>query len=272
MQTAMWHQGADTHPTLERPPPSPRAKLRVLARERRREAQRLNEALDQNRLLLTRTPRLRLACMTNAAEEVALHWPRAELVAAAMLGSTRHSEASLRIGRWLLSEACAMAEPAAGPLISVAVPAVLMQTDLAAEVQAALTQAGLPAARLELRLPEAALLTQSTELLLALSALRDQGVALALDDFGMRIGSTAMLRNLPLTTVVLDPCLTYDLAPDSEDAGFARALIGMARALRLRVVGRAIDSPERLETLRDWGVDEGSGRCCRAFAGVEQAA
>ena len=55
---------------------------------------------------------------------------------------------------------------------------------LLGQVAAALEESGLPPERLELELTESQVLAVDTETLLALSAVRDLGVGLTLDDFG----------------------------------------------------------------------------------------
>jgi EAL domain-containing protein (putative c-di-GMP-specific phosphodiesterase class I) len=250
-------------------PPSPsdpqRAARRLAARERRRERQRLTDALDRRTLQLVRTSRLRLADLSLAAEEVAVQWPHAGLSAAAALSSGAPSPITGRIFHWLLREA---ATTPAGPTISVLLPAAMLSPNLAQTVADSLRGTGLPPDQLELRLPETALLDPDTELLLALSALRDQGVRLALDEFGMRHGSTSLLRALPLTALHLDPSWTHDLTPNGENRCVAAALIDMAHALRLTVVARAIDSDQHLNELRALNVDEGTGPRLGAAVGV----
>jgi len=238
-----------------------RANTRLAAREHRRGTQLLAEALEHDQFSLIRTARLRLSDMDVVAEEVCLHWKRTGLSAAAALSASQDSAVTQRVGRWMLDRACvAAAEVVAGPVVSVSIAPTMLAGDLARDVAAALERSGLAPARLELRLSEAGLLEPSTEMLLCLSALRDQGVQLVLEDFGMRHGSLSLLRHLPLTALQLDPTLTHDLSPGGEDAAVVGALVAMAHALGLRVIAPGIDRPDQRAALWRLGVDEGMGR------------
>jgi EAL domain-containing protein (putative c-di-GMP-specific phosphodiesterase class I) len=248
------------------PAPSPAqsrrpARARLVARERRRDTRLLAEALAQGRLRLDRVARWRLADLTLAAEEVTLHWPHSLLPAAAALAAAAPGEIARQVRQWMLEHACglAAAQPQ-GPVVSLAVPAAALAAGGLAELDAALARVRLPPGRLELRLSEVGLLDPGTDQLLALSSLRDRGVTLALEDFGMRHGSLALLRQLPLNAVHLDPGLTHDLNPDSEDSGVVSGVVTIAHALGLAVVARGMAGPDRLAELRRLGVDEALGK------------
>ena len=234
-----------------------RASQRLVARERRRETQRLAEALDQGQLRLTRTARTRLSDGALTAEDLSLHWPRAALSAAASLSASGHNEITLRVRHWMLEQACAGATRSPVPVTSVPIPRAMLAGGLVPEVGAVLDHAGLPASRLELRLTEESLHDPSSELLWCLSGLRREGVRLAIDDWGRRHGSIALLRHVRFDAVYLDPSLTHDLSPGSEDEAVVGPLVKLAHALGLAVIARAIAGPGRLETLRQLGVDEG---------------
>jgi EAL domain-containing protein (putative c-di-GMP-specific phosphodiesterase class I) len=260
------YHGSDSTIPGDPPPPGAvqglqvrhRARARLSARDRRRGAQLLEAALIQGGLRLRRTTRCRLADLAPVAEEVTLRWPHCGLSAAAALVSAGSGEVSLRIGQWILRQSCGIAAglPAA-TVLSLPVPNALLQEGISRDVAAALAQYGVAPGRLELRVSEVGLLEPTTEQLLALSALRDRGVRLALEDFGLRHASVALLRRLPLTAVHLAPGLTHDLSPGSEDSFVVAGLVAIAHALGLNVVARIGEGSDRLEALRRVGADEG---------------
>ncbi len=128
-----------------------------------------------------------------------------------------------------------------------------------AQVAAALEGSALPPERLELELTESVLAEASPDVLLALSAVRDLGVGLALDDFGLDFASLSMLKRLPLTGMKLDRSLIRDLPADREDAAIVRAVIAAGHALGLSVVAEGIEAEEQRAFLAGCSCDEGQG-------------
>ena len=118
---------------------------------------------------------------------------------------------------------------------------------------------GLPPERLELELTESMLIQIDLDALLGLSALRDIGIGLALDDFGIGYASLAMLRRLPLTVLKLDRSLIHGLPHEREDAAIVRAVVETSHALGLRVVAEGIETAEQRDYLTQIGCDEGQG-------------
>ncbi len=95
--------------------------------------------------------------------------------------------------------------------------------------------------------------------LLTLSAIRDLGAGIGLDDFGAGIASLTMLKRLPLTTIKLDRSLVRDLPFDRDDAAIVRASIDTAHALGLTVVAEGIETEPQRAFLSGCGCDEGQG-------------
>ena len=112
---------------------------------------------------------------------------------------------------------------------------------------------------LELRLPEAALIEPSADVLLCLSDVHARGVRLVIDDFGARHGSIRLLRQVKLNAIRLDPSLAHDLTEDGEDACVVAAIAAIAHGLGLRVIGCAVDGDAKRHALARLGVDEGVG-------------
>jgi EAL domain-containing protein (putative c-di-GMP-specific phosphodiesterase class I) len=262
---------ADTH---RRPAAADarRAELRLAARERRRDAERLTDALDGDQLRLVQLPRLRLSDGTETAIEAALYWSRRALPVAASLAASPRAAVAERIGHWLLDEACTLAATKRHAPISISLPgAMLLGKTLPAILTTALQRARLTPDRLELRLAEAALNDPSTDLLLCLSALCDQGIRLVLEDFGARTGSITLLRRLPLHAVRLDPSLTHDISAGGEDECIVAAITAIAHTCDMRVIACAVDGHARRLGLLRLGVDEGLGQP-QAWAELADAA
>jgi EAL domain-containing protein (putative c-di-GMP-specific phosphodiesterase class I) len=237
---------------------------RAEAAERRRLLHDLREAIARETFVLHYQPRLSLAAGTVDGAEALLRLPhprRGVVSPAAFIPLAERTGLINAIGAWVLRAACREAATWPGQVtVSVNVsPRQLHDGALLEQVTRALGESGLPADRLELELTESMLIDFGEDLLFVLSALRDQGIGLALDDFGVGFASLATLRKLPLTVMKLDRSLVRGLPSDQEDAAIVRAVVATGHALGLTVVGEGIETVGQRDFLAEIGTDQGQG-------------
>lgn len=240
-----------------RQPRAEAARLRRLRRD-------LAVAVERQQLVLHFQARL---CLTTGARtdlEALLRWPhprRGMIPAATFIPLAEESGQITEVGGWALLAACREAMRWPEPwVVSVNVSArQIADKALLGQVAAALEGSGLNPERLELDLTESTLLGVDVDTLLILSAIRDLGAGIGLDDFGSSVGSLSMLKRLPLTTMKLDPSLVRDLPFDRDDAAMVRAIIEAAHALGLIVVAEGIETEPQRAFLSGCGCDEGQG-------------
>jgi diguanylate cyclase (GGDEF)-like protein len=90
--------------------------------------------------------------------------------------------------------------------------------------------------------------------------LKSFGMQIALDDFGTGYSSLALLRSLPISKLKIDRSFSSDL--ETQDAGRAtliNAIIGIAKAMSLKVTVEGIEQQEVAEFLRRQGANFGQG-------------
>ncbi len=169
------------------------------------------------------------------------------------------------LGLWALDRACrdmtAWERSGMGPLrIAVNVSSrQLQQEELADQVERVLTEHGLAADRLELEFTEATLLADDEAIARTIGRLHRLGVGLALDDFGAGCSSFGQLRRYPIQRLKLDPATVRGTTRDRADAAVARAVIGLARDLRLGVIAEGVETAEQLSLLGSFGCEEAQG-------------
>ena len=157
---------------------------------------------------------------------------------------------------WTLTAACRAALDCQDGVVSVSVPARTAQDgSLLTLVADALGATGLAPHRLEIALPDRATEGDCTETLLSLSALRDLGVGVALEDFGRAGACLVKLKRLPLTTLKLDRSLLRDMLADRSAASMVRAAIDFAHALDVQVVACGVETETQRAFLRRAGCD-----------------
>lgn len=225
--------------------------------------QTLRDAFEQNRLVLHYMPEVDLRNGRWRAAEALLRWRRddgAVVPAAEFIEAAESSGLIVRLGRWALHTACATA--AGWPAVDGVAPMLRVNVSvrqfeepgLADDVQQALAESGLPAARLCLELTETLLLNEPATAAKTLSRIRALGVSVALDDFGTGYCSLGYLKKLPIDTIKIDRGFTAGLPHDRADLAIVKALISLASSLDIDVVGEGVETEAQADCLRDCGV------------------
>jgi diguanylate cyclase (GGDEF)-like protein len=129
------------------------------------------------------------------------------------------------------------------------------------EVAAEISEAGIEASDLTFEMTETAMFRDIGATIVALEALRDLGVRIAMDDFGTGYSSLAYLRRFPVDSLKIARELIAAPAEsdDREAWAFARAIIALGKSLGLPIVAEGIETPEQLRVLRRLGCGLGQG-------------
>ncbi len=116
-----------------------------------------------------------------------------------------------------------------------------------------------PANRLEIEVTETALHENPGLVRNTLTSLRNQGVMITLDDFGMGYSSLSQLRTLPFDRLKIDRSFIRDLQHDETNTKLVGAIISMGMGLELPLVAEGIEDDAILATLRTMGQLKGQG-------------
>ncbi len=145
------------------------------------------------------------------------------------------------------------------PRVAVNVSPAQLRDELADAVADTLVRHGVTADRLELELTESALTADGPAVLGLLQSLRNMGLAIAVDDFGVGYSSLALLRRLPITTLKIDRSFVSELASNAQDVAIVEAVITMANSMGLRTVAEGVEEHAQNVALRVLGCDDGQG-------------
>jgi EAL domain-containing protein (putative c-di-GMP-specific phosphodiesterase class I) len=133
-----------------------------------------------------------------------------------------------------------------------------MRAALIAEITRLLDGAGIPAEALKIDIAEGAVIAGEVTTA-TLHTLKHMGVDLGLTDFGMGRASLDHLKRYPIDNVTVSESLVQKIAHDGEDLAILRAIIGIAKTLKLTVTADGIERAEQVEALRASGCDRGQG-------------
>lgn len=116
-----------------------------------------------------------------------------------------------------------------------------------------------PASRLEIEITESALHENPGMVRNTLAGLRNQGVKITLDDFGMGYSSLSQLRTLPFDRLKIDRSFIRDIKHDETNSKLVSAIISMGVGLDLPLVAEGIENDAILKVLRTMGQLKGQG-------------
>jgi len=195
------------------------------------------------------------------------HPTRGLLAPAEFISIAEESGLIVSIGQWVLEESCRRvaawqlafpAEPALMVSVNLS-PRQFQQQNLVEQVGSALREAGLAPTSLKLEITEGAIMRDVEATIKTLWRLKDLGVQIAIDDFGTGYSSLAYLKRLPLDILKIDRSFIDGIGHDPEDTAIVRAIISMAKSLRLSVTGEGIETAEQAALLRGWECEQGQG-------------
>ncbi|RCG32419.1 phosphodiesterase [Sphaerisporangium album] len=180
------------------------------------------------------------------------------------LGAAEDTGLIVPLGEWILREACREVAAWRASAWDIGLSLNLSSRQITAPrfvetVEAALAESGLPASALTLEVIEEMLVEDAEEVIARLSSLRALGVRLAIDDFGTGYASLALLRQLPVDMIKIDPSFVSGLGCDETLTLLTRTIVRLGHDLGLIVVAEGIERPEQLELLREMGCTRGQG-------------
>ena len=182
----------------------------------------------------------------------------------------------LRIGEWVLREACrwgVFIGAERGLQVSVNLsPRQFNDPKLAQMVAHALKETGLPAELLELEITETLAMQHTDVTLTTLKRLKKLGVSIAIDDFGTGYSSLAYLRRFPVDKIKIDRIFVADAPDDREQGAIVSAIVALAHALDIEVIAEGVENEAQREFLRRCGCDYVQGYLVGRPADADTAA
>lgn len=233
------------------------------ASSRFRTEQALRRAIERGEFDLLYQPEVCFETFTTQTVEALLRWhhPDGQVLSPGdFLDVAEQSGLNMEISDWVLRTAIQTAASwyaASWPQARVAVnisAQQLLGVDFVERLELLLDQYGLPAKCLELELTENVLQT-GTATIAVLHRLRELGISIALDDFGIGYSSLTSLERLPLTRVKIDRSLIASIDTGTRSPAIVRSIIGLSRSLGLQVTAEGVERLSQLgQLLTDRGV------------------
>jgi predicted signal transduction protein with EAL and GGDEF domain len=165
------------------------------------------------------------------------------------------------IGEWVLRTACLEAARWSGAQrVSVNVSAIQFKSPtLVATVTSALGESGLDPQRLELEVTESVMLDAGGAALAVLQNLREIGVRVALDDFGIGYSSLGYLRDFPFDRIKIDQSFVRGTANDAVGRAIVRAVASLGQSLGIATVAEGVETEEQMARVGSDGCTDVQG-------------
>jgi len=242
----------------------------VMAVDYRDQAELLGElrhAIARNQFHLVYQPKIDARSLQITAAEALLRWhhPQLGLISPAIFVPLAERFGFIgAIGNWVIDEACRQAGlwRASGLEMRVAINISayqMRQDDLVDRLETALADNGLSASRFTCEITESVAMEDTQVTKRTFERMRQAGLHVSIDDFGVGQASLSYLRRLPAAELKIDASFVQDLATSAEVRAIVDAVIKLAHALRLRVVAEGVETQRQRDWLVQMGCDELQG-------------
>jgi len=232
------------------------------ALERMKLESALRRALDRDEFLLYYQAQVDLASGAVTGTEALLRWdhPQLGLVSPGQfIWLAEETGLIVPIGEWVIETACKQARawdrsglPPLRMVVNLSARQ-FRQPRLVESITATLSRHKLPADRFAVEITEGALMDDTRHTRTALAELREAGVRISIDDFGIGYSSLGYLKRFPVDILKIDQSFVRDLATDPGDQAITRAILALGRGLGLDVVAEGVEQPSQLAFLRAEG-------------------
>ncbi|MFA7268391.1 MAG: EAL domain-containing protein [Sterolibacterium sp.] len=228
----------------------------------------LRRALERNEFLLHYQPQVDLVSGRVVGIEALLRWQRhghGLVLPQDFIPLLEDSGLIWAVGEWALQEACRCNRQWQNeglPLLRMAVNLSACQFhdgDIFTLVRRALDASKLDPEWLELELTEGIVLLNADAVIRTMHKLNGDGISHALDDFGTGYSSLSYLQRLPVARIKIDKSFITNITSRPTDAAIARAVVGMAHSLGVKVIAEGVETEGQLGYLRGLGCEEMQG-------------
>jgi len=229
----------------------------------------LRKALERNEFKLVYQPRIHIGTSKITSAEALIRWDHPNwgmILPSEFIPLAEESNLIVEIGKWVLAEACrqnkAWQEAGLEP-IRIAVnfsSQQFLQKDLIENISSILTQTGITPDRIEIEITESVIFKNELAMTQTLKKLRNMGIYLSMDDFGMGYSSLKYLRQFPVHSLKIDKSFIQDLSSRSpESISLVAAIVSLAHSLKMSVVAEGVETEGQLNQLRELECEEFQG-------------
>jgi EAL domain-containing protein (putative c-di-GMP-specific phosphodiesterase class I) len=228
---------------------------------------KLRQALENEEFLLFYQPKVDVDTRRIEGVEALIRWRSPELGLVPPMQFIPLMEETgliLEVGAWALRRAVLdhknwLEQGLSAPRVAVNVSAVqLRKHDFVATVLDAL-KLGAASPGIDIEITESLIMEDIQPTIEKLHALRALGISVSIDDFGTGYSSLAYLAKLPVQVLKIDRAFISTMLTSPDNMTLVSMMIGLAHALRLKVVAEGVEVEEEARMLNLLRCDQMQG-------------
>lgn len=127
------------------------------------------------------------------------------------------------------------------------------QPELVTIVNRVLAQTGFDPKLLVLEITETSILNEMENTIARLTALRQRGIEISIDDFGNSDSSLHSLHHFPIQALKIARSFISQMTKNPQDGAIVTAMIAMANSLKLKVIAAGVETEAQLAFLQQQG-------------------
>lgn len=226
----------------------------------------LRQAIQSNQLVLHYQPVISISSGEPVGMEALVRWPHPErgmIFPDLFIPMAEHTGLIHSLSLWVIEQALRQLSAWRQQGYDFSMSANLSVRDLQHEdvvekVKGLLGRYGIKPGLLTLEITETAVMSDPVRAQSMLAALREFGVKLAIDDFGIAHASLAYLKTLPVHKLKIDKSFVMDLR-DNGNAAIVKSVVQLAHRLNLQVTAEGVEDQDALDQLKLFNCDTAQG-------------
>lgn len=223
---------------------------------------KLRRAIEMHEIQVFFQPILNSTDLKPTSMEALVRWfdpEKGQISPASFIPLAEETSLILPLGEFVLRKACqeAIKWHAMGfTHLTVAVnlsPKQFQQPNLHERISQIMVETGMPRDKLHLEITESQIMENPVHAIEILKGLRELGISISIDDFGTGYSSLAYLKRFPINHLKIDRTFVEGLPHEHDDMEISRAIIALARSLKLDIIAEGVETEEQSEFLRREG-------------------
>lgn len=228
----------------------------------------LRNAIENEEFVLHYQPKINVRSGLLSGAEALIRWnnPRTGLIPPSVFIPILEETGMIKeVGRWAVQQAISdwLRWRRGGlPAVPIAVNVSALQLRdpaFISHLRRAIAVAEDAAQGLELEITESMITDDLTQSIASLTAIREMGISVSINDFGTGFSSLANLSKLPIDTLKIERMFIVDMGASADGLSLVTTMLTLAHALKLKVVGVGVETAEQARMLGLLQCDEIQG-------------
>ncbi|MGQ3889838.1 EAL domain-containing protein [Legionella sp. CNM-1927-20] len=222
----------------------------------------LHQALEKQEFILYYQPQIEVKTGKISGLEALIRWnsgPNKMIYPKQFISLAEESSLMIPIGEWVLRTACYQIKSWQNEGlcrdINIAVNISVQQLNFRfiERLKAILESTHIEPTHLEIEITETALMGLKDSNIATIKKLKELGVKLSIDDFGIGYSSFIHLKDFMIDVIKIDQFFISQLTADKNCQAIVKAIIAMAKSLNVKAIAEGVETKEQLTLLKKFG-------------------